>query len=204
MQRIFLLRHGEIQGAGTGKRFIGHTDIPLSDVGCHQAQGWRHWFGDFPRLHIIASDLARCQETVRIIAADRSWSLETSGGFKEIYLGQWDGLSFRQVKERWPEAFQQRGEDLAGFRPPGGESFLDLQRRVIPVFEKAVKEVRSPLLIVAHAGVNRIILGHILGMPLGNLFRIPQDYGALNLIERHAGEYRLQLLNQLPGSAMAS
>ena len=112
-------------------------------------------------------------------------------------------MAFRPVKERWPEAFQQRGSDLARFRPPGGENFYDLQQRIMPVFDNAVRASRSSLLIVAHAGVNRIILCLILGMPLANLFRIPQDYGALNLIAHHTDGYRLRLLNHLPGPTKA-
>jgi probable phosphoglycerate mutase len=137
-------------------------------------------------------------ETARIIAADRSLEVAALAGLREIHLGQWDGLSFRQVRERWPEAFRQRGTRMAGFRPPGGESFVDLQHRVVPVFEKAVEQAGRNILIVAHAGVNRMILCHLLGMPPANLFRLAQDRGAMNLIDRQTDGFRIQATNLPP------
>lgn len=137
-------------------------------------------------------------ETARIIAADHCTDVTPQAELREILLGKWDGMTFRRVKERWPDAFQKRGEDMAGFRPPGGESFLDLQQRVIPAFEQLVNQTGKRILIVAHAGVNRIILCHLLGMPLENLFRITQGCGAMNLIDRQAGRYRIASLNLLP------
>ena len=196
-KKILLLRHGELLGDTDEKRFIGQTDLPLNDMGRHQAQCWRECLADAPLERIISSDLSRCMETARILADDRPLKIEPLAGLREIHLGRWDGMSFHQVKQRWPDAFQQRGMEMARFRPPSGESFLDLQQRVIPVFEKAVDHAGKNILIVAHAGVNRMILCHLLGMPPQNLFRIAQDKGAMNLIDRQANGYRIQSLNLL-------
>ena len=167
-------------------------------MGRRHAQYWREWLSEVPIAHIISSDLSRCMETARILCADRPIIVEPLAGLREINLGGWEGLTFRRVKERWPEAFRQRGTEMARFRPPGGESFLDLQQRVVPVFEQAVDQAGGSLLMVAHAGVNRMILCHLLGMPPENLFRIAQDDGAMNLIGRHAHGYRVQAINLRP------
>lgn len=196
-KKILLLRHGTIETGSDEKRFVGQTDLPLSDVGKRQAKYWRDCLAKVPLDHICCSDLTRCDETARIIAADRV-DIEHAIELREINLGQWEGLTFARVKNRWPDAFQQRGSDLARFRPPAGESFNDLGQRVIPAFEKAVGQPGKTLLIVAHAGVIRMILCHLLGMPVKNLFRIAQDYAAMNLIDREANGYRIQLLNRLP------
>lgn len=197
-QKILLLRHGEVQDPTDEKRFIGQVDLPLNHRGRHQAQCWRDCLGDVSLDQIVSSDLSRCMETARIIAADRPLKITALAGLREIHLGGWEGMSFRQVKGRWPDAFRKRGMAMARFRPPAGESFLDLQQRVVPVFEKAVDQAGQNLLIVAHAGVNRMILGHLTGMPPENLFRIAQDCGAINLIDRQAKVYRIQTLNMLP------
>lgn len=197
-KKILLLRHGEIQTGTHEKRFIGQVDLPLSDMGRQQAQYWRECLVDAPLARIFSSDLSRCMETTRIIADDRSITIKPLAGLREINLGQWDGMTFRQLKARWPDAYQKRGMDLVRFRPPAGESFLDLRQRVVPVFEHAVAQSGKHLLIVAHAGVNRIILSHVLGMPAENLFRMAQGYGAMNLIDRQASGYRIQSLNLLP------
>ena len=197
-KKILLLRHGAVQAETDEKRLIGQMDLPLTDMGRHQAQYWRECLSDVPLARIISSDLSRCMETARIVAAGRSTPISPLTGLREINLGQWDGMSFRQIKERWPEAYRKRGMEIARFRPPAGESFLDLQQRVVPAFEKAVDQADKNILIVAHAGVNRMILCHLLGMPPENLFRIAQGWGAMNLIDRQANGYRIQLLNLLP------
>ena len=74
------------------------------------------------------------------------------------------------MKSRWPEAYRQRGLDMAGFRPPDGESFLDLKKRVVPAFEAAVENSDSPVLVVTHAGVIRMLLCYILACPRKTCF----------------------------------
>jgi broad specificity phosphatase PhoE len=197
-KKILLLRHGETRTGTRERRFIGQLDLPLTETGRRQARYWHGCLRDIPLASIVSSDLSRCLETARIVAGDPVAEITALAELREIHLGQWDGMAFRQVQERWPDAFQQRGQMLDRFRPPAGESFLGLQRRVIPAFERAVDQSGRILLMVAHAGVNRVILCHILGMPLERLFRIGQEYGALNLIDRQTDGYRIQSLNLPP------
>ena len=197
-QQILLLRHGDIQIAADQKHFIGQTDLSLNERGRRQARFWCNWLSGIRIERIFTSDLTRCMQTARIIAADHPVEIVPSATLREIRLGQWDGLSFAQVRRRWPDAFRQRGRSIVRFRPPGGENFADLQRRVIPAFDDMLGHSDGTILIVAHAGVNRIILCHLLGIPLENIFRISQDRGALNLIERRTEGFRLRALNLLP------
>ncbi len=67
--------------------------------------------------------------------------------------------------------FEARGKDICGFRPPGGESFLDLQERVFPVFNEYRKKDHACQLMVTHAGVIRVLLCHIQGLPPEDLFK---------------------------------
>ena len=197
-QKIFLLRHGEIQGADGEKRFIGQTDVLLSERGRHQAIWWRQRLADVSLARILSSDLGRCTETAKIIADRRGVAVEALSGLREILLGRWEGMSFRRVKERWPSAFQRRGLNLARFRPPDGESFKDLQQRVIRCFEDVINQAAFPILIVAHAGVNRMILCHVLKIPIESMFCIAQHYGGMNIINCKDRTYRVQAMNLIP------
>lgn len=196
-KKILLLRHGQIQTDDGEKRFIGQIDLPLSEAGSDQARHWQSVLSGIPLGAIVASDLLRCLETARIIAGDDK-KIETDAALREIRLGRWEGERVRDIKHRWPEAYRQRGLDMAGFRPPEGECFLDLQQRVVPVFEAAVDRVDNPVLIITHAGVIRMILCHVLGMPVENLFRLAIGYGAMTLIDRKTDGYCIQALNLLP------
>jgi probable phosphoglycerate mutase len=116
-------------------------------------------------------------------------------------MGSWEGLSMEETKRSFPKEYARRGSQLAGFRPPGGESFSDLRNRVVPLFEDLVRQEEGPILIAGHAGVNRVILCHILGVPLENIFRLGQDYGCCNLLRRGEDHCAIQAVNLLPWSS---
>jgi broad specificity phosphatase PhoE len=191
---LFLLRHGVISSEG-GRRYIGWQDLALSDVGLAQARRWADYFSGAALTNIFCSDLARCLETARIIGARCSLEPKAVPEFREIRLGAWDGRRFETIQSLYPEDFKARGAHIADHRPPGGESFHDLQDRVWPVFKKIVQRLSGPTLIVTHAGVIRVLLSRMLGMPLENLFAIGQDHGALNIIDVRPENWRIQAMN---------
>jgi broad specificity phosphatase PhoE len=191
---IYLLRHGEVEHYYRG-RLVGQVDALLTDKGLHQAQSWGKALSDVQFRGIFCSDLTRAIRTAEIIAGGSQSLIKVLPQLREINLGEWDGLTHDEVKMRSLEGWDSRGRDLAGYRPPGGESFLDLSSRIIPVFEEIVFQTEGKILIVGHAGVNRTILCHVLGMPLVNLLRICQDYACLNIIERSEGSFRLRIMN---------
>ena len=103
-----------------------------------------------------------------------------------------------EVRRTVPEEYERRGARPDCHRPPGGESFIDLRERVLPLFETILRDEEGPMLLVGHAGVNRVILCHLLGMPLDNLFRLGQDYGCMNIIVREKGSLRVDAMNLRP------
>jgi probable phosphoglycerate mutase len=195
---VCLLRHGDCRSDSV-KRFLGQADPPLNDRGRAQAEAWQPQFSALRFEKIYASDLCRCAETAAILARGQSCQVQHLAELREIDLGSWEGLAMTEVRRRYPADFEKRGENLLSYRTPGGENFLDLAARVIPLFDELVCEGQGQLLIVAHSGVNRVLLSHILGLPLSNLFRLRQDYAGLNLIEISAQGLNLVGMNLGPG-----
>jgi probable phosphoglycerate mutase len=103
-----------------------------------------------------------------------------------------------EIAAREPRAFRARGEDLEHYRPPGGESFKDCRTRVLTAVEEILAHADGGVLIVGHAGVNRLILCEALGIPISNLFRVGQEYGCLNVLECGDSGYRVVLVNFTP------
>ena len=140
--RIFLVRHGQpVQHSG--KIFLGQSDIPLSERGKGEAEmaGDRLLsLGARPK-RIYASDLSRAMETAGIIAGKL-------GGvpvipdilFREMAMGTWDGELVDDIRKKFPEEFEKRGDDLRNYRTPGGENFYDLHSRVTREFHRIFKE----------------------------------------------------------------
>ncbi|MGO9483329.1 MAG: alpha-ribazole phosphatase [Rhodomicrobium sp.] len=183
MRAVLLIRHGEIPG-DAAHRFIGHTDLPMSANGEAQIRELATRLnGRMTPDAIYCSDLVRSRRTAELLADGRAIPLDIKPELREINLGAWEGLSRRDVAEDQPDEYERRGRDIENFRPPGGESFADLAMRVLKFWESlAAENAETTIAIAAHAGVNRVILCHVLGMPLRNLFRLAQPPGCLNVI----------------------
>lgn len=199
---LYLARHGEHELADGPRRYIGQLDVPLSAEGARQAGGLGRMLTRAELTAIFCSDLQRARRTAEIVAQRRcaagqpALQPQARADLREISLGAWEGLTQDEVRRRYPGEFQARGENLAGYRPPGGESFAECGRRVLTALEAILASTQGNVLVVAHAGVNLTLFCHWLGMPLQNLFRIRQDYGCLNLIAHGGSGYRILMLNQ--------
>lgn len=180
-QLLYLVRHGAI-ATGGAKAFIGHTDVPLNREGVLQARAAAKWLAPVAFSRTIASDLSRTRRTCEIIAGHRACTIETMPALREIHLGDWEGASFHEIQSRFPEEFAARGRDIENWRPPHGESFADCGVRVRKTLDEIVSGPGGNVLIVGHAGVNRLILCSALGIPVKELLRIGQDYGCINVI----------------------
>lgn len=181
-RKIFLVRHGEIEMEGKERRYIGQLDLPLSQRGIEQAQRLREELRRAPLTAVFSSDLRRSFETARMIAEPHRIEVEKRVDLREIGLGRWEGLPFSEIRQQYPDEFEKRGSDIIHYRPPGGESFLGCAFRIAAAFLEILDATAGDILIVAHAGTNRILLCEALCKPLWELFEIPQDYGCLNVL----------------------
>lgn len=194
---IYLLRHGEIN-IPSPRRFLGQSDLPLNDTGIRHAKQLGKALSTIGFRHIYASPLSRAMQTASLVSGRSIQDIHAVDAFLEINLGAWEGLSVAEVRQRFPGAYEERGQDLAHFRPPEGESFADVAARALPVLHDIARCCTGPVLIVAHAGVNRALLSSLQQLPLGNLLQIPQDYCAVNILTKEAEGLMVQGVNQIP------
>lgn len=185
-REIYLIRHGEIEPANGLKRYIGQADLQLTARGLRQAQALADELSEARLTAVYCSDLRRSVETATVIGQPHGLKPEVRVELREIALGDWEELTFDEVRRRRPEEFMERGNDIVNFRPSGGESFFDCSCRVLPAFYSLLRETRGNAAIVGHAGVNRIILSQLTGASLADLFDIPQDYGCMNVIRQES------------------
>lgn len=193
---IYLLRHGALAG-DSRERFIGQTDLPLSEAGIAQAEAMGRALQGRGIAQVHSSDLQRSRDTAAIVATALGAGTPTQAhaALREVHLGEWEGLLRRDVALRWADAFAERGRDIDGYRPPGGESFADCLARAWPLWKTITHATVPALAVVAHAGVNRLLLCRLLGMPVQHMFRLGQDYGCVNVIELDRRNVRVRLLN---------
>ncbi|MDT8900697.1 histidine phosphatase family protein [Anaeroselena agilis] len=192
---IYLCRHGKIHREDDQRRYLGQLDPPLSGEGERQAGALRDLLGQAGLTAIYCSDLARSRRTAEIVAARSEVPVIALRALREISLGEWEGVAFADIARRYPDEFRARGADIAYYRVPGGESFADCALRVVAAFREILASSAGDIAIIGHAGANRVLLCHILGMPVANLFRLGQDYACLNIIQCGGTGYRLKLVN---------
>ena len=178
---ICLLRHGAIDNPPP-RRFLGRSDLPLNADGVRQARDLARWMGVLPFRRVCASPLSRAVETAALVSGRPAAAIERVETLVEIDLGAWEGLSLAEVQVRFPGEYEQRGQDLAAYRTPGGESFSEVADRACPALADLARDMPGPLLVVAHMGVNRAVLSRLLGRPLALLLDIPQAYAAVNVL----------------------
>jgi len=195
---IYLLRHGEVEGAST-RRFIGHTDVALSAQGERQCAAQAERLRSVRLTALFSSDLGRSRRSAEIIGAPHGLRPTIVPALREMDMGRWDGLTAAQIKEREPAAFADWMSRIGEFPFPEGESVSDLLARVAPAFDAIVAAHTSrPIAIVAHGGPNRALLCRALGLPLGRLLAFGQDYAALTVLEKASEGWALRRLNERP------
>jgi probable phosphoglycerate mutase len=195
---IYLVRHGEIRRDDDLARYVGQLDLPLSEVGRRQARELARRLRLAGLCAITCSDLSRSVETARIIGEPVGLEAAPRRDLREVSLGEWEGCALRDIEQHFPAQYRARGEDFAGFHPPGGESFSECSQRVVGAFHEIVRTTVGNVLIVGHAGVNRLLLCHVLGMLPANLFRLGQDYGCCNVIRCEGSRYQVSVVNGGP------
>lgn len=194
-RHIYLLRHGKIALKKNEQVYIGHIDIPLSDEGICQARSLQEKFAGMKIAAVFCSDLTRSVQTAKLIAEKLDAQVQSRFDLREISMGEWEGKSFREIAQTYPAEYAKRGQDIAHYRIPGAESFAECKSRIVAAFTDIVNTTAGDLIIVGHAGSNRLLLSHILGMPIENIFRISQDYGCVNKFIGSGGQYRVKLIN---------
>lgn len=198
MRTLYLIRHGQPDQPEGGRRCISRTDIPLSAVGREQSAALRNWLMGRGISAIYTSPAARCVETARIAAHD-TVPLYVEDGLWETGVGEWEGLSFSEIRQRWPEQYAARGAHLGVVAPPNGESFAAAALRMEHTISRILAETEGDVAAVSHGGILRAWLCRLQGIDLDALFSLPQPWGSVNTVQVTAFGCQVCAIGQKPG-----
>ncbi len=183
--RILLARHGETPWNAEG-RYQGQIDIPLSPIGEHQATALGTRLAQVEITRAVASPLSRARHTAELALGNaRAPMLSLDADLQEIAHGEWEGLLASEINDRDPTLLRAWREAPETVLMPGGESLDQVLDRSWQGLTRAAEGLghEDTLLVVAHDAVNRVILCHILGLPLSRLWSFRQAPTTLNLLE---------------------
>ena len=183
LTEVWLIRHGESEG-NRGGLLQGQKDYPLSARGRQQVVRLAERLRAVRFAALYSSDLTRALDTARGVAETTALAPIIDARLREIDVGTWSGLTPAQAHASHPEEYAnwQRRRDPT-HRRGGGESYLDLQQRIVPtVTEIAQRHPGQRVLIIAHGGSINAYLCGVLGMPLDAMWRLAQDNTAINRV----------------------
>lgn len=162
---IILVRHGETAW-NVEDRCIGISDIGLNDRGLVQAQQLAEVLKNAPINHIYSSDLRRALETAAAIRVYHSATLKVDPALREVSYGIWEG---KPVGALWTDDLQnlQSWFEDPACPPPGGESYVQLEKRISPLVERLLADYAGEtILLVGHNGSLQMVLFKLLKMPI--------------------------------------
>ncbi|QKQ24421.1 histidine phosphatase family protein [Candidatus Ruthia endofausta] len=162
--KLDLLRHGVPIG---GRIYRGNRDDPLSKKGWQQMldsiQG-KSWD------YIASSPLIRCAKFAKYLSKNQTTRCEIFNNFKELDFGDWQGKSVDSIGQTLIDNFKL---DPVNHRPLNAENLYAFQARVLSSFKEIeLHHTNELVLIVAHAGVIRVIKSYLLNLPIEKMFTI--------------------------------
>jgi broad specificity phosphatase PhoE len=160
---ILLARHGETDW-NREKRWQGLSDLSLNERGREQAEALAERLDAVPIEAVYASDLRRAYETALVVAERKGVTVTPMRELREVDVGSWTGLSYEDVKARFPDAYtQMRTRSGRGWE--GGETYAEMSRRVLRAINRIARAYPDgTVLVVTHSGPIRAVRAHALGL----------------------------------------
>ncbi|MCY0931601.1 bifunctional RNase H/acid phosphatase [Streptomyces sp. H27-H1] len=194
-----LLRHGET-ALTPQKRFSGSggSDPELSATGRRQAAAVAESLAARGTVQsVISSPLRRCRETAQAVADRLGLTVTVEEGLREVDFGAWEGLTFAETSERFPEDLQAWLDSPKAAPTGGGESFASATRRISATRDRLLAEhTGRTVLLVSHVTPVKILVRLALGAPPEALFRMELSAASLSAVAYYAdGNASVRLLN---------
>ncbi len=193
--RVYLVRHAETTWNAEG-RLQGSLDAPLSERGMRQLSRLTESLRGVPLVALYSSPLSRARECADAIGAACGLAVRLVDEFREMDQGEWEGRRVDEVVASDGQRVQAWWDAPHEVQVPGGESLQQVADRAVRAF--GALNMRHPgqaIAIVAHGGVNKVILLAALGAPLSHHGRLRQSNACINVIEVDEGVTRVVALN---------
>ncbi|MBA0051570.1 histidine phosphatase family protein [Streptomyces sp. AJS327] len=198
---LLLLRHGET-ALTPQKRLSGSggDDPVLSETGRHQAEAAGRALAERGGIHaVVSSPLCRARQTAEAAARGLGLDVDVDEGLTEADFGAWEGLTFAEVRERYPDELAAWRASPAAAPGRTGETFTAVARRTRHARDRLLTRYRGrTVLVVSHVGVLRTLVRLALGAPPASLFRMELAAASLSTVDYYAdGNASLRSLNDV-------
>jgi broad specificity phosphatase PhoE len=201
--RLFLLRHGEVESRYQ-RRFGGRIDMELSPLGHAQAAALAKYFESRQLDAIYCSPMKRAQQTLAPLIQHYKIQPTTIRDFCEVHFGDWTGLSWQELHDKYQISAFQWLEMLDKAAVPNGECSQTFRTRIEPGLKQILENHSGQnVAVMCHGGVIRMMLSILLDLPLSKLAGFEIDYASLTQVDYIPNKTEVQLLNFTPGRDLA-
>ena len=191
------MRHGDTE-ANSNERYWGSSDVKLSAAGLRQAEQLRCRLAAEKIDAIYSSDMSRASVTAEIIASEHQLEVVACTELREIDFGEFEGLTFAEVSQLYPETARLWAERNPSLEFPGGEKLTGFDKRIGKFISRLKKHSpEETILIVAHCGALRVLLCRLLGIELQHRWQFRLDLGSLSILETYPQGAILNRLNDV-------
>ncbi len=169
--KFYLTRHGETDW-NIQNRIQGQTDTLLNERGREQAHELAKRLKDeYEIKSVYTSRQKRARETAEVIGRAIHVTPIVREGLEEISLGSWEGYTWKQVREQFPDEYQAWYTNRRYQIPPGGESYQQLLNRLLPTLDAILNENSGNVLMVSHSAVIMTLMTYLYDTPFEDMAR---------------------------------
>jgi probable phosphoglycerate mutase len=194
-----LLRHGETP-LTPEKRFSGSggTDPELSPAGWQQAHAAAEALAARGTIQaVVSSPMRRCRQTASAVAERCGLQVRVDDGLREADFGDWEGLTFAEVQQRWPDDLHKWLSDTEVAPTGGGESFATVAQRIAVTRDRLLARYAGrTVLLVTHVTPIKTLVRLALDAPPSSLFRMELSAACVSAVAYYAdGNASVRLVN---------
>ncbi len=190
MTEIILARHGETEW-NTAEIFRGQIDVTLNETGIKQAELLGEYLGQKKVEIIYSSPLKRALKTAESIASHHRLEVEIAPGLIDLNFGQWQGLTAKEVQERYKELHTDWMKAPHQVKIPEGERLDAVRQRALGVLDEAIAECEGTVIMVSHRVVNKVLICALLGLDNSHFWQIRQDNCGITTFTCENGQFVL-------------
>jgi broad specificity phosphatase PhoE len=190
MTELILARHGETEW-NVEEVFRGRIDVELNQNGIKQAELLAEYLSELKIEAVYSSPLKRALKTAEAVARRHRLRVETNPGLNDCDFGQWQGLSLREVKDKYKKLYRQWAESPQLVKIPGGESLEGVRERALKVVNGVIAKHSGAVVLVAHRVVNKVLICALLGLDNSHFWNIRQDVGGTTVFNYEKGRFVL-------------
>lgn len=187
MVKLILVRHA-LTVDNQKSRLSGHIDSSISEEGKEQIDKLTNYLKDFDIDKIYTTTSSRTKSTVKKLSELKSIEIIERESLKEISFGNFEGLTFDEIKDKYPKEFQDMIEKGYEYKYPNGESLIDSYNRVCIELDNIISNNDNrTILICSHGGTIRNIITYLISNSYKYHWNFKIDNGSVTILEVQDG-----------------